>query len=287
MTYTGSDKIVYIVDQTGKKEKTSAHVTFDEAHMTTSPQHKPPLFTALQQAGHRQHVLPSNSKPSIIVKSLSKDSTTPTKATPGSAGYDLYSPQTITIRANSLLKLPLGLCMEIPPLHYGQIKSRSGLCVKHRINAQAGVIDSDYRGEVAVTLVNESEDDYTITKGDRIAQLILLQVPDSSITTSSTLTSTQRNTGGFGSTDTTTTLSPSTSSTPKSPSTSTSMSSSSVNNKTTSLPLPLHKKTSLPPSSTSISSQTKPPDKPSYCIKTWSRTDPCTNHFKSRRTIMG
>ena len=63
------------------------------------------------------------------------------------------------------------------------------------------VFDSNYCGELAVSLVNDSDDAYTIKKGDRIAQIILLPTPDSTIATSSNLITTQRNTGGFGSTD--------------------------------------------------------------------------------------
>ena len=68
------------------------------------------------------------------------------------------------------------ISMEIPPGHYGQLKSQSGIALKHRINIGAGVIDSDYRGEVCILLENHDKNDFEIKVGDtRIAQLLILE----------------------------------------------------------------------------------------------------------------
>ena len=68
--------------------------------------------------------------------------------------------------------------MEIPNQYYGQLKSRSGLCSKHRINVNAGVIDSDYRGEIQILLSNDSDLPFKINAGDKVAQLLLLPSPN-------------------------------------------------------------------------------------------------------------
>ena len=123
----------------------------------------------------------------------------PTRATEGSAGYDLssaidcdiYPGQRMVVQTGFAWQFPVGLC--------GQIWPRSGLAAKHGIDVLAGLIDSDYRGEISVVLINHGQDAFHIKRGDRIAQMVL--VPFYALGLSEgEIPETQRGDGGFGST---------------------------------------------------------------------------------------
>lgn len=128
----------------------------------------------------------------------------PERATSGSAGYDLCAcigePVTINPRERTLITT--GIAMAIPEGHVGLIFGRSGLGVKHGITLPngVGVIDSDYRGQIHVALVNHSDMPYTINSGDRIAQLCIMPVVLAEFTLAKALDDTERSTNGFGST---------------------------------------------------------------------------------------
>ena len=105
--------------------------------------------------------------------------TPPIYKTDGAAGMDIYSADTITIPANSIAKISTGFKIIIPEGMTGFIKSRSGIYSKHMISC-SGVIDSDYRGEVFVMLHNTNANpakSFKIWRGDRIAQMVVLNVP--------------------------------------------------------------------------------------------------------------
>src|SRR4051812_35959739 len=104
------------------------------------------------------------------------DGALPEYATDGSAGADLRSSEAVTLPPGGRAAVPTGIAIEIPPDHVGLVWPRSGLAVRHGIDTLAGVIDSDYRGEVKVVLVNHGREPVTIAKGDRIAQLIVQPV---------------------------------------------------------------------------------------------------------------
>src|SRR5688572_10434779 len=95
----------------------------------------------------------------------------PQRSTLGSVGYDLSSSEDTIIQPNSLGCVPTGLSIKVPEGTYGRIAPRSGLAVRHNIDVFAGVIDPDYTGEVRVCLYNHGKQPFTITSGDRIAQL--------------------------------------------------------------------------------------------------------------------
>jgi dUTP pyrophosphatase len=124
----------------------------------------------------------------------------PTISTLGSAGYDLRSPIDCIIPPNSDMLIKLGFSMELTFSYYAQIWPRSGLDTKHRITTGAGIIDNDYRGEVGVLMRNLSDKPYNIAKGDRIAQMIIMRYESPMIDVVSSLESTNRGEGGFGST---------------------------------------------------------------------------------------
>ena len=119
MTYTGSNKIMYVVDKHGRKERTSAHVSFDEAHMTSTVQQKPPMAIALQQAGYQTEpfelpLVPTTDNIILKIKPLTKDAIIPKQATSGSVGYDIYSNEDAIIYAGNQVLIHTGLSMKIP-----------------------------------------------------------------------------------------------------------------------------------------------------------------------------
>lgn len=100
----------------------------------------------------------------------------PVRATEGSAGYDLFSIENVSIPPGERKLIKTGVRLAIPHWMYGRIAPRSGLAYKHGIDVMAGVIDSDYRGDVGVILYNsDKENTFTVCEGDRIAQIIFEQ----------------------------------------------------------------------------------------------------------------
>lgn len=124
----------------------------------------------------------------------------PTHKSKGAAGYDLASAYEITVPAYGKAQCKTGLCIAVPKGTYGRIAGRSGITWQHHIDIAAGVIDSDYRGEVAVVLFNHSSTDFHIFPGDRIAQLILEKHEIVPIVETEQLDQTERGQCGFGST---------------------------------------------------------------------------------------
>jgi len=117
------------------------------------------------------------------------------------AGYDLHALEGATVPARGKAIVGTGIAMAIPEGNYGRIAPRSGLAAKHSIDVGAGVIDSDYRGEVKVLLFNLSDTDFKIKPQDRIAQLIIEKyTPTDLVEVHGELEETARGHGGFGST---------------------------------------------------------------------------------------
>lgn len=146
----------------------------------------------------------------LQIKKLSPDTVIPSYASNGAAGLDLCSFGEYIVPARTRKLIPTGLCVqwtgseeigEKSEDYYLRIAPRSGLSVKHSIDIGAGVVDSDYRGEVKVCFINNSDTDYFIAHGDRIAQGILEKIKKfSSIDIVDELVETNRGEGGFGST---------------------------------------------------------------------------------------
>ena len=137
----------------------------------------------------------------IINKSKHKN---PTYKTSGSSGVDICAniEKDISLKPRDRIAVPTGVFLEIPMDFEIQVRPRSGLALKHGITVlnSPGTIDSDYRGEILVILVNHSQDTFTIQNGDRIAQLVLAKVEKITWDKIDQLTTTQRGAGGFGST---------------------------------------------------------------------------------------
>ena len=131
---------------------------------------------------------------------LEENATMPTRATEGSAGYDLYSCNNYEIKSRSQILVDTGVKMKIPQGYYARIAPRSGLSWKKFTDVGAGVIDSDYRGIIKVILRNFSDDTLSIFKGDKIAQIIITKISTPKLIVVEILDDTERGEGGFGST---------------------------------------------------------------------------------------
>lgn len=128
----------------------------------------------------------------------------PGPASPGSAGLDLPAAveAPVTLAPGGRLLVPTGFSIELPNGWEGQVRPRSGLALRHGITLlnSPGTVDSDYRGEVAVVVVNHGDEPFEIRRGDRIAQLVLAPVARVEVEEVEALSETARGAGGFGST---------------------------------------------------------------------------------------
>ena len=126
------------------------------------------------------------------------------KATDGSAGFDLLAAIDTNILISPGLSelIPCGFCLQMPKGIEAQVRPRSGIALKNSVTVlnSPGTIDSDYRGEVAVILINHGKKVYNVERGMRIAQLVFVQLPDIKLIKSNVLDETKRGSGGFGST---------------------------------------------------------------------------------------
>lgn len=126
----------------------------------------------------------------------------PAYATDGAAGMDVVAAEAATIPPGARAPIATGFAIAIPAGFEVQVRPRSGLALKHGITClnTPGTIDSDYRGEVKIVLINLGEEPFVIARGDRIAQLVPAPVQRAILDEVDTLDKTDRGTGGFGST---------------------------------------------------------------------------------------
>ena len=147
-----------------------------------------------------------NNAPTIRIQRLphSEGLELPSYASAGAAGADLRAavPDEVTLEPGGRTAVPTGLILEIPSGWEGQVRPRSGLAIRHGLTVvnAPGTIDSDYRGELKVLLVNLGNEKVNIQRGDRIAQLVVTPAPQSTFTEVENLDTTGRGVGGFGST---------------------------------------------------------------------------------------
>jgi len=126
----------------------------------------------------------------------------PTRAHDGDAGLDLYALEDAVLAPGERASVPTGIAVEIPPGQAGLVLPRSGLAARHGISVvnAPGLIDSGYRGEVRVLLLNtDGEQSFELSSGDRIAQLVLVRVELPTLVEVDSLTDSDRGVGGFGS----------------------------------------------------------------------------------------
>lgn len=128
----------------------------------------------------------------------------PAYETEGAAGLDLRAAigEAVTLAPGARALVPTGLSMQLPVGFEGQIRPRSGLALRHGVTVlnAPGTVDSDYRGEVSVVLINHGNEPFTITRGDRIAQLVVAPVTHARLSEVDRLDETARGAGGYGST---------------------------------------------------------------------------------------
>ena len=141
----------------------------------------------------------------VKIKKMRKSAIIPEYATSGSAALDLRSAadESITVPARSRAAIPTGIAISVENASVVSIVcERSGLATKHGISLAngIGVIDSDYRGEILVSLINNSDTDFTVEPGDRVAQLMFMPVLTAKLLECDELDKTERGEGGFGST---------------------------------------------------------------------------------------
>jgi len=139
-------------------------------------------------------------EPILRVKKLNEQAVLPFRASKLAAGYDLSSCEDTLIPARGKALVKTGLSIAVPEDCYGRIAPRSSLAWKNHIDVGAGVIDADYRGPVGVVLFNHSEVEFKISKGDRIAQLIIERIATPQVVEVDDIEDTERGQGGFGST---------------------------------------------------------------------------------------
>lgn len=122
------------------------------------------------------------------------------------AGLDLLAAvpegEPLTMQPGQRALIPTGLMIAVPPGHEAQVRPRSGLAFKHGVTVlnSPGTVDADYRGEVSVLLINHGDEPFTIRRGERIAQLVIASVTQANLVVVASLPSTDRGSGGFGST---------------------------------------------------------------------------------------
>ena len=126
----------------------------------------------------------------------------PAYASDGAAGMDVVAAETLTLRPGARHAVATGFAMAIPAGYEVQVRPRSGLALKHGITClnTPGTIDSDYRGELKVILINHGDTPFPIRRGDRIAQLVAAPVQRADFAEVDDLDATERGAGGFGST---------------------------------------------------------------------------------------
>ncbi len=141
-------------------------------------------------------------KVKVLRLAKARDLPLPARASDGSSGFDLFAcvEEEVIIKPGQWKLIPTGISLEIPKGFEAQVRPRSGLALKNGITVlnSPGTIDSDYRGEVGVILVNHGSKPFKVSRGDRIAQMVFIAVELAQLDEQNKLQPTRRNKGGFG-----------------------------------------------------------------------------------------
>jgi dUTP pyrophosphatase len=136
----------------------------------------------------------------IQFQKLNELATLPTRGSEMAAGLDLYAAESGNVPVGGYTRITTGIAVAIPSGYYGRIAPRSGLAAKHGIDTLAGVIDSDYRGELVCVLANHGDKEFEIKPGDRVAQFIIERIIIPTPEWAGSLPDTARGEAGLGST---------------------------------------------------------------------------------------
>lgn len=136
----------------------------------------------------------------LKVKKLSPDAILPAYAHSWDAGMDLFANETVTINPGEVGKIKSGIAFEIPDGYVGLVWDKSGLSMNHKLKTLGGVIDSGYRGESVVGIINLGSEPYTFEKGHKIAQMLIQKIEHLNVVEVENLSESDRGANGFGST---------------------------------------------------------------------------------------
>lgn len=138
----------------------------------------------------------------VKIQRLDKSLPLPSYKTPFSAGMDLYSRIDVVLKRGEITLVPTGIAISLPEGYEAQIRPRSGLALKHGLTLlnTPGTIDADYRGEIALIMINVGKEDFVVEKGMRLAQMVITRYEKVEFEEVDALPDSQRGTGGFGST---------------------------------------------------------------------------------------
>lgn len=136
----------------------------------------------------------------IPVQRLHPDATLPTYAHPGDAGMDVYSNEEVTLQPRERKAVSTGISMAVPEGYVALVWEKSGRALKEGLSTMAGVVDAGYRGEVMIVVLNVSETPIQISRGQKLAQILIQPVVSGMIQEVESLEDSSRGTGGFGST---------------------------------------------------------------------------------------
>lgn len=141
-------------------------------------------------------------KTKVFFKKLSDKAVIPNYQSAGAAGFDFVSAETVTIKGHETVIVKTDLAIELPAWLELQVRCRSGIAYKTPLIVKnaPGTVDSDYRGNIGIILHNLSDEPFTVTEGQRIAQGVIARVEQVEIIEATELSDTERGTGGFGST---------------------------------------------------------------------------------------
>ena len=135
----------------------------------------------------------------IKIKKINSDAILPKYAHRGDAGMDLFSAEELILKPKHRIAVKTGISIELPKDYVGLVWDKSGVVLKSGIKTIAGVMDSGYRGEYKIVLVNLSSNNFEIKKGQKIAQLLIQKIETPKIEIAEELSKTKRGEGGFGS----------------------------------------------------------------------------------------
>jgi dUTP pyrophosphatase len=132
----------------------------------------------------------------------SRDIPLPSYATPGSAGLDIRSSESVELKPLERAAVGTGIYLEIPPGFEGQVRPRSGMAMKYGVTLvnSPGTVDSDYRGEIRVIMINLGKETFSVKRGDRVAQIVFAPCTQVRLDATEELSDSERSSGGFGST---------------------------------------------------------------------------------------